>query len=283
METDRIKAELRELFTEAEKLEGDLARHQQNWAHWKSNRQTDEPPDWLIDQDYELVKPFEYLSLSLYLTTVCLLDALGLHVYLNHFYRKFGRIFDAKDAASKYDIEIYVTGGEPYNIFLADLRQFIAPLDVLNNIDRYLKLSGVQYLETILRNTATIIHKTKTIPTSEPQVYKCVRNIFEAVFPTAISPKSNFFKSYKQYKPDVLIPELLAAVEYKYAESEAVLKTTIGQISDDVKGYTGDKDYNLFYAVFYVKNDFWGKDKFNAAWVEKDFPKNWRSFYVVGK
>lgn len=282
MKPDPIKVELRELFTEAEKLEGDLARHQLDWAEWEAMGRPDGPPDWLIEKDDELVKPFEHMAFSLYLTTVCLLDTLDLHAYLSQFYRKFSEAFDAHSAASKYDIDHYWSG-EPYNVFLADLRQFLTPLDVLGDKSRYLKLSGVQYLETILRNTATIIHKAKMCPNSEAEVYKSVRSVLEVVFPSAKSPKSNFFKTAQEYKPDILLPELSAAIEYKYAEDESKLKATIAQISDDVKGYTGDDDYNLFYAVFYVKEDFWGEDKFNVAWGEKDFPKNWRSFYVVGK
>ena len=74
-----------------------------------------------------------------------------------------------------------------------------------------------------------------------------------------------------------------AAVEQKYADTETKLKATIAQISDDVKGYTGDSDYNLFYAVFYVNGVFWAEDKFRTAWNEKKFPKSWRAFYVVSK
>ncbi|WP_394425156.1 hypothetical protein [Vreelandella stevensii] len=282
MTPDAYKSRLRTLLTEANKLAGDLARHQLDWAEWDAKGRPNGPPDWLIDKDDELLVPFEHLVESLFLTTVCLLDSLRLSAYLSQFYRKFGKKFDAKSAVSRYEIDHYWSG-EPYNSFLADIRQFLAPFDVLDDEKRFLQLSGVQYLETVLRNTASIIHHSGTTPTSEPQVYKAVRGVLEAVFPSARSPKSSFIKSAQEYKPDILIPELAAAVEYKYVEKEARLKSAIAQISDDVKGYTGDKDYNLFYAVFYVKTDFWGQDKFSAAWKEKKFPKNWKAFYVVGK
>lgn len=282
MSSNKIKIQLRELLTEAEKLEDDLARHQINWAEWSFNETKDVPPDWLIEKDDELVKPFEHLAQSLYLTTVCLLDTEGLHAYLKQFYLKFGESFDAQKAAAEYDIDHYWSG-QPYNKFLVDLKQFMVPLDVLGDKSRYLQLSGVQYLETILRNTATIIHKSGKTPTKETDVYKAVRNVLEAIFPSAISPKGNFLKTTQEYNPDILLPELSVAVEYKYAQDEAKLKSTIAQIADDVKGYTGDIDYNLFYAVFYVTDDFWGAEKFNKAWAEKKFPVNWRAFYVVGK
>jgi hypothetical protein len=137
-------------------------------------------------------------------------------------------------------------------------------------------------LENILNSTAAILNKRGITPRSEVDVYREVRSTLEAVFPAAKSPKSNFIKTAQEYRPDILVPELHAVIEYKFAESEAKLKSTIAQISDDVKGYTGDTDFNLFYAVFYVKADFWGPEKFKAVWAEKKFPENWRAIYVVG-
>ena len=80
-----------------------------------------------------------------------------------------------------------------------------------------------------------------------------------------------------------MIPELYTAVEYKYAADEQRLKSTIEQIAADVKGYTGDKDYSVFYAVFYVTEDFWGQNKFSKVWDDQGFPKNWIPIYIVGK
>lgn len=282
MKSSSIRRELRDLITEAEKLQGDLARHQLDWAKWDAKDQPDGPPDWLIDKEDELVKPFEHLATSIYLTTVALLDAEGMHSYLRQFYRRFGNAFDSAKAASEFEIDHYWSG-EPFNSFLAKFRQFVSPLDVIGDANRYLKLSGVQYLETVLKNTATIIHKSGKTPKSEADVYSTVRHVLEAIFPSAKSPKANFIKTAQAYKPDILLPELSAAVEYKYATDEVKLKTVITQISDDVKGYSGDDDYNLFYAVFYLTNDFWGETKFKAVWKEKEFPHNWRWYYVVGK
>lgn len=103
------------------------------------------------------------------------------------------------------------------------------------------------------------------------------------MFTGAKSPRSSFIKSFKEYKPDILIPELHAAVEYKYANSAEKLKSTIDQICADVTGYTGDSDYRIFYAVFYVTQDFWGQEMFARVWSEMNFPKNWKAFYIVGK
>lgn len=273
---------LRKLFTEAEKLVEDVGEYEQDLAHWyATSNDNATPPDWLIEKGEEVRPPFQYVLESLYLCTVCMLDASGLHEYLKQFYERFGRTFDAAKAASSFNIEPFweVT---PHNAFLQNLRQFLNPLNILQDSSRYLRLSGVLYLENVLRNTAVIMHKAGKSPRSEPEVYKGVRAVLEAIFPSARSPRSKFIKSAQEYKPDILIPELFAAIEYKFADTEERLKATIGQIADDVKGYTGDPDYHLFYAVFYTTKDFWGAAKFDVAWKEKAFPPNWRAFYIVG-
>ncbi|WP_144769851.1 hypothetical protein [Herbaspirillum sp. SJZ099] len=58
MKPEAIKAELRRLFTEAQKLEVDLVRHQVDWATWDATKRRDGegPPEWLINQDDALVK-----------------------------------------------------------------------------------------------------------------------------------------------------------------------------------------------------------------------------------
>ena len=203
--------------------------------------------------------------------------------YLKLFYKEFGDDPNKPRDSTSFEVDHYWSG-EPYSVFLSKVRQFVSVFQFSESDDeRYIRLSGIQYLERVLNNTATIISKSGTQPTSEPEVYKAVKNVLEAIFPTSKSPKSNFIKTAKEYKPDILIPELNAAVEYKYAATAEKLKATVEQIAVDVKGYTGDREYNVFYAVFYVAEDFWGEDKFKQVWKDQNFPKNWMYFYKVGK
>lgn len=274
---------LERLLMEARKLEVDVAFHQMSWAEWEMHAENDGPPDWLIDKDDELIEPFEYLVKSIYLGVVCYLDQLGLENYLNLFFDKFGKDVDHLSGVLEFEID-YRWSGAPQSVWLSRIRQFLGVFPILEHQEeeRYRRLSGIQYLENVLDATASIISKSKKKPSTEAQVYNSVKDILAPIFPSSISPKSNFLKSAKEYKPDILIPELNAAVEYKYANSEEKLKSTIEQIAIDVKGYTGDKDYNLFYAVFYVTEDFWGERKFKEFWKELAFPENWQAFYKVG-
>lgn len=151
-----------------------------------------------------------------------------------------------------------------------------------NYTDRLLQQAGVTYLERILKNTQVILNKICSTPKSEPKVYNDVKFVIKAVFPSAGDAPSGFFKSFKNYKPDILIPEIQTAVEYKYANNDKKLISQIEQVLVDTRGYTDNPNYELFYAVFYVTADFWGIPRFEKTWKEMKFPKNWKGIYIVG-
>lgn len=278
-----IERRISKLLDEARKLEVTVAHHQMDWGQWQASEESPTPPEYLLNGDEELTEPFKHLSKSLYLSVVYYLDSQNLDGYLLSFYKIFGKNPEEPNHIDNFEIDHYWSG-EPYSIFLSRISQFLSVFEFLeSDEERYKRLSGIQYLETVLKNTASIISKLKKETKSETEVYNAVKNTLEAIFPSSKSPKSNFIKTAKEYKPDILIPELFTAIEYKYAKDETKLKATIEQIAADVKGYTGDKDYSIFYAVFYVTEDFWGSEKFSKVWSDQKFPKNWIPVYVVGK
>ena len=183
---------------------------------------------------------------------------------------------------SKYNDNI----AEVYSPFLSEIRSFLSPFPFWNKseIELALESAGVEYLENILESTAQILYNIGKTPKSEVEVYRSVKFVIEAVFPNSTKASSNFLKIAKEYKPDILIPDIKAAVEYKYADKNYKLKNQIDQIFIDQSGYQGDQDYEIFYAVFYVTDDFWGKPKFRKVWNnDKSFPDNWKSYYIVGR
>ena len=165
-----------------------------------------------------------------------------------------------------------------------------------------LKRSGLIYLEHILESTHIIINKLEKKPKSEVEVYNAVKIVCEATFANAeflhfnmLTPTEqntfqftahftpSFQTQVKCYKPDILIPSLNCAIEYKYAESETSLIKTIEDILIDVKGYSNNFHYRIFYAVFYVKIGIWSRQRFNQVWTEKGFPENWKGIMVEGE
>lgn len=219
----------------------------------------------------------------MYLSTVNYLDANGLNQSIILLYKIFGDNPEKLKYIEDFNFESFYLG-DFYSVFLEKMNAFLSSFEFTrSNKSNHVRIAGISFLETILKNTQVIIEKNKTTIKSETDVYNAVKSTLEVIFISSKSPKSNFIKTFKEFKPDILIPELYAAIEYKYASNEAKLKSTIEQISADVKGYTGDKDYRVFYAVFYVTQDFWGKDKFKKVWEEQSFPKNWIPFYIIGR
>lgn len=241
------------------------------------------PQSYEIEKGEAVTLQFKKVLTSLYLSTVNYLDANGLNQNIMLLYKIFGDNPEKLKHIENFDLENFYLG-DFYSVFLEKMNTFLSSFEFTrSNQSNHMRIAGIFFLQTILRNTQVIIEKNKAKIKSETDVYNAVKSTLEVIFTSSKSPKSNFIKTFKEFKPDILIPELYAAVEYKYASDEAKLKSTIEQIASDVKGYTGDKDYRVFYAVFYVTRDFWGQDKFNKVWEEQDFPKNWIPFYIIGR
>lgn len=224
---------------------------------------------------------FKEKSWALYKICMVYFESLQLPQYLNDFKREMFIQLNENLYEIKYSDEDTL----PFSITISKFWYYLSPFEFSqeNYLDRLLKNSGILYLENILRNTQTIIDKTDKKPTTEPKLYNVVKFVIESIFPSSQEPSSGFFKCFKNYKPDILIPELHVAIEYKYASSENELKTQIDQIVADTKGYTGDINYEIFYAVFYVTQDFFGLPRFEQAIKEMDLPKNWKCIYIIGK
>ena len=137
-------------------------------------------------------------------------------------------------------------------------------------------------MERVLSNTTALLHELNVTPKSESQIYDAVCGILKLIFPSASdAPKGKFAKVFKKYEPDIVVPELSAAIEYKFINSEQDLRSLLGQIADDVQGYTGNPQYKLFYAVIYLTRDV-GLERCELAWSECHFPNHWIPIFVVG-
>ena len=77
-----------------------------------------------------------------------------------------------------------------------------------------------EILENILNSTATLLADFDIQPKSEPEVYKPMINICKTAFPDNKSCSFKFQKTAKCYNPDILIPSLECAIEFKYGGSE---------------------------------------------------------------
>lgn len=231
-----------------------------------------------IDNSY---RKFNMLFKDLYFTVLAYLEKYGSNeIFKLHkmdLPTVLNKDFNSIETADIDEIEetIYVS---PY---LQKIRTLLAPfqafdVDVNKNV-------GLVYLENILHNTAVVIKNLGIHPNSETQVYNAVKFVVQATFPDWINASPEpFIKTAKCYKPDILIPSINTAVEYKFAQDAKTLVKTIEEILIDVVGYSGHHIYKTFYAVFYVKAGICDENRFNIIWNENRFPKNWKPIFVIG-
>lgn len=229
----------------------------------------------------DLREKFSDKSWQLYNLCTVYFESLNLKEYLITFKQEMIKQLEESLFENSHSNEDTI----PYSVTVSKFSKYLVPFEFSQGsyIDRLLKQAGIIYLENILRNTQSILDKIGTTPTSEVSLYKEIKFVIESTFSSSVNPISGFFKCFKNYNPDILIPDLQVAIEYKYAKSKNELKSQIDQVLSDTKGYKGDINYKIFYAVFYVTGDFLGAPRFETAIKEMDFPSNWKCLYIVGK
>ncbi|HEX9503217.1 MAG TPA: hypothetical protein VF974_02740 [Patescibacteria group bacterium] len=241
--------------------------------------------DDVIGEIFDIIQQnknnFKYLAEKIFQLGLVYFELKNLILYRSDF------IFEVKpslvDKKKLYESHYSDEMGEEYSPFTSLIWKYFLPFPFCNGNEneQLLKRTGLIYLEHILYETAIILEKRDIIPTKETEVYNGVRVVIEATFPNHASGFS-FLKTAKCYKPDILLPSLNCAIEYKYAEDEKELNETMDQILIDVEGYSKHPEYKLFYAVFYTKAGVVAQQRFNVLWDEKEFPKNWKAILVQG-
>lgn len=275
-EIEYIEHKIEKLLYEMSSIYADI--------QFKEEISSSHPDDY--DLKYEITdleERFGYLADRVYKMCIVYFETKGLNEYMNIFKTEIlPNITDKKKLLSgtfnQDNAEVY---SDLTSIFWSYLLTFPAFGD--NDTEILLKRTGITFLENILESTGVIIKELNKTPTTETQVYEAVKVVTQATFPSASFPSQSFQKTAKCYIPDILLPTLNCAVEYKYADTERKLIDTIDQILIDVKGYDKHPVYKLFYAVFYVKPGIWTKTRFDEVWKEKEFPDNWKGILVVGQ
>jgi hypothetical protein len=225
---------------------------------------------------------FERAADRLYNLCSVYLELKGVPLYIKKFDEKILPLYEERKQLSKLrSTDIY--GVEKSAV--TDLyRQFLFSFRSLGGKDEK-HLTGIDFLENILEATGRIISEKGIKPSKEADVYNSVKVICEATFPEALMDGGfhPFHKKPKCYRPDIMIPLLNCAIEYKFATTVAELTTVIEQIHADVNGYSKHPTYKFFYAVFYVKVGITTKKNFKEMWADNHFPTNWKEIFVEGE
>lgn len=116
-------------------------------------------------------------------------------------------------------------------------RRYLEAFDDFSIIDARKEF---EILENILDSTATLLKDFGIQPKSEPEVYKPMIKICKTAFPdNKDCSHYKFQKTAKCYHPDILIPSLECAIEFKYVNDEKSstgLWTRFWQMSKAIKG-----------------------------------------------
>lgn len=170
-----------------------------------------------------------------------------------------------------------------------DVMMFSPPLQAANNFFRSMaimtegrEITGLRVFEQILENTGKIIAARGLTPDRETAVSDAVLEVLKFAFPDA-TKTVNIPKSLKTYKPDIGVKSLLAAAEYKYANTKEKAKSVLDGIYADMRGYYSKYEWRNFYAVIYQTETFYTQKD-----VEREFQLvradlNWRPVVVFGK
>jgi hypothetical protein len=235
-------------------------------------------PDGSINKQTIQIKKrrFEYLSERVFNLCIAYLELKGLPIYISKFEEKIKPFLLDKDKLYK-SYSHFVDDEE--SLVTTLYRQFLNSFPAFGSVD---EPKGKEYLLNILKHTAVILNEKQVEPSNETSIYNAVKVHCQAIFPDGSFSPAPFNKTAKEYKPDILVPSLNCAIEYKYAKSEKDLVRTIDEILIDVEGYSGHEVFTEFFAVFYVEPGILVEERFKQIWKEKKFPSNWQGILVQG-
>lgn len=201
-----------------------------------------------------------------------LCDLLGLKSLLDEI-SSVRLLFEDELGKIEYSHELY----DMHCPFLLFCQRVFASLASTLNTD---VSSGLDTFTTILKNTAIILKDVNEIPSNETKVSNAVFKILKFAFHDAVKPTIPQFT--KSYKPDLGVVGLRAAAEYKFITDEEKLKVAIGGIYEDINGYAGSADWEVFYSVFYIDGTVSPFEKIEAEFQKTGVPDNWHLIPVHG-
>lgn len=143
-------------------------------------------------------------------------------------------------------------------------------------------VTGLSVFETILKNTPAIIRAKDVEPSSEAEVRAAIYDVLKFAFHDAVR-EVPVAQVLKVYKPDLGVRSLMAAAEYKFADTEAEVKKALDEIYTDMKGYSGHDDWRTFFAVIYTTDALIHQDKLEQEFRGVKADINWTPIILVGR
>jgi hypothetical protein len=208
---------------------------------------------------------------ELYATICVYLELKNLPYFLDQFRSKLEGIINKREKA----LQQLEHDGFHYYPFVSEVRLFLSPFKRSTLKQDAEKIPS--RLNQILAETNLIVNKTGTKVTNETSVYKCVHWVLQLYYPSCRRRNNaRFISQFKSYRPDILIPELRLAVEFKLARPGDNIDNFINQLKVDSENYKGDPEYNKFIAVLCLLKRHETSKSIDNSWKSKSFPPNWK-------
>lgn len=242
-------------------------------------QQDEEGYSALMDDKY--ADSIIYWMKRLYLCILVYLELRGLNQYLSKFRDKFEESIEASSEILKripVDDEHSIYSITPPLLMLENFQLYLAPFVGLSESAEHLFENDL--LINILKSTKQILTKNKVTPSNEAEIYREVKWVLDFYFDTR-KAVSRFIKKHTNYKPDILIPEIKTAIEYKFVRDSANVDTYLDQLIVDARVYTDDPGYSKFVAVLCLENSILPEGNVLQAWKERKFPSNWIIVTVI--
>lgn len=218
---------------------------------------------------------------ELYCLILAYLESKNMTHFLETFKAKFDHIIEDDELID--EVEMSHPEIEPELRIIAQFKKFLAPFKFFDY--RQEREDDTLKLISILKNTDFILKNCNVQVENETDINRQMRWVLGLFYPSCRSRnKASFIQQFKSYIPDILIPELKMAIEYKYIKSkDDNLDAFIDQIRTDASNYTDDYRYENFIAVIYLENTSVATpDSIEVSWKAKKFPQNWQIVIVSG-
>ena len=196
-------------------------------------------------------------------------------------YESFKGRFEAQVLSGNVltNIQYHPEGLEAELKIVNDFYKFLYPYPVFDLQEK--DMFDISKVHSVISNTEHIIKKLNVTIVGEADIYTAVRWVLGLYFPkVAALNKASFIKTFKTYHPDILIPELKTAVEYKFVrlkDTLAEIENRIDDIYSDSINYQGDPNYTNFIAAVHLEDaSIVTPERIEACWFSKNFPKNWK-------
>lgn len=265
-----IESLAKEIRAQLHKLESTFWEVYVNPANYDNETHDSENPYY--DYDEKDKKTWLFHGTRILYYKICLfLELKNVPIYQKMFISKFENIINDEKKVRESRGPLY-EDCEPSMIIHDEFREFLWSF-----YEFEFDYSSTNKLKLILENTNSIISQTKTKISNETSIYKPIKCFVEIVYPLSRElGKARFIKKFTTYHPDILVPEISSAVEYKYIRKSENVEKYLDQIKTDADNYEGDTEYKYFYAIVYYedKNEI-NPEAFKQAVREKNFPETW--------